>query len=83
MLPPRFSMLLATLLYAIQLIQVSMATYIDLLPRSGSLHKRSSASGLVYDNSGYYQGYYINITLGGTPFSVLLDTGRWATEPFI
>ena len=76
MLPPKFSILLATLLHATQLIQVSMATHINLLPRSGPLHKRSSTSGLVYDNSGFYQGYYINITLGGIPLSVLLDTGR-------
>ena len=75
--PPRFSTLLATLLHATQLIQVSMATYIDLLPRSGPLHKRST-SGLLYQGA----SYNINITLGGVPFVVLIDTGRWATDSF-
>ena len=79
MFSPRFSVLLVTLLHATQYTQVSMATHIDLLPRSGPLHKRAYTSGLVYDNS----SYYINITLGGIPFSVLIDTGRWATDLFI
>ena len=83
MFSPRFSVLLATLFHATQLTQVSMATHIDLVTRSGLLHKRDSTSGLVYQNSDGYQGYYINITLGGIPFSVLLDTGRWATDSFI
>ena len=83
MIFPRFSVLLAALLHATQLIQVSMAAHIDLIPRSEPLHKRSSTSGLVFGSVGYYQAYYINITLGGIPFSVLIDTGRWATDSFI
>ena len=73
--PPRFSILLATLLHATQLIQVSVATYIDLIPRSGPLHKRST-SGLLYQDA----SYHINITVGGVPFLVLIDTGRWAPD---
>ena len=71
MFPPRISILLAALLHA---TQVSMATSIDLLPRSGPLQRRDSTSGLVYEN----MAYYINITLGGSSYSVLVDTGRWA-----
>ena len=68
MFPPRFSILL-TLLHV---TQVSMAAFIDLLPRSGPLHKRDPTSGLVFGDL----SYHINITLGGIPFSVLIDTGR-------
>lgn len=68
MLPPRSSLLLAALLHA---TQVSVATYIDLLPRSGPLHKRNSTSALVYTSG----GYNINVTLGGIPYSVMVDTG--------
>ncbi|KAF8258043.1 hypothetical protein EI94DRAFT_1755992 [Lactarius quietus] len=66
--PPRLSILLAALLNA---TQVSVATYFDLDHRSRPLHKRNSTSGLVYIS----WGYYINITLGQTPYQVLIDTG--------
>lgn len=69
MLPPRSSLLLAALLHATQL---SVAVYTDLLPRSGSLQKRNSTAALYNDGT----GYYINVTLGGSPYSVMIDTGR-------
>ena len=69
MLPPRSSLLLVALLHA---AQVSVATYTDLFRRSGSLQKRNSTAALYNDGS----GYYINITLGGSPYTVMIDTGR-------
>jgi len=78
MLPPRSSILLAALLYA---TQGSLATYIDLHRRSGSLHHlfaRNSTSGLDLAAG----GYNINITLGGRQYAVMIDTGRWATDSF-
>ena len=76
MFPPRSSILLATLLYA---TQASVASLIDHPRRSGHLQKRNSTSGLVFQNG----DYNINITLGGTSYSVAIDTGRWATNSFI
>jgi hypothetical protein len=52
------------------------ATYLDLYPRSSSLphllaRAANGTSGLDFNNY-----YYINITLGGKMFSVIIDTGR-------
>src|SRR6266702_5489100 len=79
MLPLRSSIVLAALLHA---PPGSLATYIDLPRRSGPLHHlfaRNSTSGLDFAAG----SYYINITLGGNQYSVLIDTGRWATDSFI
>jgi hypothetical protein len=79
MLPPWSSIVLAALLHA---TQGSVATYIDLPRRSGSLHNlyaRNATSGLDFGNG----GYNINITLGGSQYAVMIDTGRWATDSFI
>lgn len=73
MLPPVWSILLLALLHV---TQESVATYIDLHHRSGHLQKRNSTSGLVFNQG----GYYINVTMGGNPYSVMIDTGRWATD---
>ena len=73
----RPSILLASVLQA---TQVALALHIELPNRSEAalpnlLTRASNAtSGLDYNNTG--GGYYINITLGGTQFSVLIDTGR-------
>ena len=61
------------------LLDVSRAIHIDLPRRSAerlpNLFSRADngTAGLDYDRG----GYFINITLGGQPFSVLIDTGRW------
>jgi hypothetical protein len=73
MFPPVWSILLVALLHV---TQGSVATYIDLHRRSGHLQKRNSTSGLVFNQG----GYYINVTMGGNPYSVMIDTGRWATD---
>ncbi|KAI9466600.1 aspartic peptidase domain-containing protein [Lactarius psammicola] len=76
MLPLRSSIVLAALLHA---TQGSLATYIDLPRRSGplrNLFRRNSTSGLDFANG----SYNINITLGGNQYSVMIDTGRWATD---
>ena len=72
----RFSILLATILYA---TQVSLALHID-FPRSSEARypnlltrAPNATSGLDIHNG---NSYYINITLGGKQFSVLIDTGR-------
>ena len=73
----RPSILLASVLQA---TQVALAFHIELPARSeaalpNSLARAPNAtSGLDYDDTN--GGYYINITLGGTQFSVLIDTGR-------
>jgi len=62
------------------LLDVSLAIHIDLPSRSTerlpNLFARddvNATSSLDYVGA----GYFINITLGGEPFSVLIDTGRW------
>ncbi len=71
----RPSILLASVLQA---SQVSLAFHIDLPSRSeGALpdllaRAANATSGL--DNLG--GSYYVNITLGGKQFAVLIDTGR-------
>ena len=72
----RPSILLAALLYA---TQVSLALYIN-LPRSSEARlpnlltrAPNATSTLDIHNE---DSYYINITLGGKQFSVLIDTGR-------
>src|SRR6266702_1633753 len=81
MLPPlRSSIILAAIL--LHATQGSLATHIDLPRRSGSLHNlfaRSSTSGLDFVNG----SYSINITLGGSQYAVMIDTGRWAMDLFI
>ncbi|KAI9431473.1 aspartic peptidase domain-containing protein [Lactarius indigo] len=77
MLLPRSFVILPALLHA---TQRSVATRIDLPRHSGPLHglfARNSTSGLDFFNASgrYYQGYYINITLGENQYSVLVDTG--------
>lgn len=72
----RPSVLLAAILYA---TQVSLALHID-LPRFSEdrlpnlLARAPNATSTLDINNG--NSYYINITLGGKPFSVLIDTGR-------
>jgi hypothetical protein len=73
----RPSILLASFLQA---TQVALAFHIELPTRSEdalpNLLKRdpNATSGLDYN---FIQGaYYINITLGGTQFSVQIDSGR-------
>lgn len=72
----RSSILLATILYV---AQVSLALRIDLPRRSeaslSNLLARApnATSGLDIDGG---DSYYINITLGGRQFSVMIDTGR-------
>jgi hypothetical protein len=64
----------------LQATQVALAFHIELPTRSEAalpnLHARApnATSGLDYNNTA--EGYYINITLGGRQFSVLIDTGR-------
>ena len=72
----RPAILLAALLYA---TQVSLALYID-IPRSSEARlpnlltrTLNATSTLDIHNE---DSYYINITLGGKQFSVLIDTGR-------
>ena len=72
----RPSILLATILYA---TQVSLALHID-LPRTSEARlpnlltrAPNSTSSLDIHNG---NSYYINITLGGKQFSVMVDTGR-------
>lgn len=61
------------------LLDASLAIHIDLPRRSGehlpNLFSRATnaTSGLNYMSG----GYFINITLGGQQFEVLIDTGRW------
>jgi len=68
--------LLVTLLHA---FRRSLAAHIDFPRRSATplpnLFARAGngSAGLNFFNN----GYYINITLGGQQFSVLIDTGRW------
>lgn len=79
MLPPRSPIVLATLLYA---TQRSVASYVDHPRRSGRLHNphaRDASSGLVFSGG----GYNINITMGGAPYAVMIDTGRWASYPSV
>ena len=73
----RLSILLASVLQA---TQVALALYIELPTRSESAlpnllaRAPNATSGLDYN---YTDGSdYINITLGGRQFSVLIDTGR-------
>ncbi len=80
MLPLSSSIILAAIL--LHANQGSLATHIDLPRRSGSLHNlfaRSSTSGLDFVNG----SYSINITLGGSQYAVMIDTGRWAMDSFI
>jgi len=72
----RPSILLASVLQA---TQVAFAFHIELPTRSeaalSNLLARAApnaTSGVIFGNA----SYYINITLGGAPFSVSLDTGR-------
>jgi len=71
----RPSILLAS---ALQATQIALAFHIELPSRSEAAlpnllaRAPNATSGL--DNKG--GAYYINITLGGKPFSVLIDTGR-------
>jgi hypothetical protein len=61
-------------------LQVALAFHIELPTRSEAalpnLLKRdpNATSGLYYNFT--QGGYYINITLGGTQFSVEIDSGR-------
>jgi len=61
------------------LLDVSRAIHIELPRRSAerlpNLFSRAANGtvGLEYDRG----GYFINITMGGQPYSVLIDTGRW------
>jgi hypothetical protein len=61
------------------LLDASLAIHIDLPRRSAerlpNLFSRATnaTSGLNYMSG----GYFINITLGGQQFEVLIDTGRW------
>jgi hypothetical protein len=61
------------------LLDVSLAIHIDLNSRSTNrlpnlfARATNATSGLDFGNG----GYYINITLGGAPFAVMIDTGRW------
>ena len=78
MRPLRPSILLAAVLSATQL---SLARHIE-LPRSSEARlpnllarAPNATSGLDVDNG---NSYYINITLGGQNYSVMIDTGRWA-----
>ena len=72
----RLSIFLASVLQATQ----ALAFHIELPTRSEAalpnLLARSpnATSGLDYNNT--EEAYYINITLGGRQFSVLIDTGR-------
>ncbi|KAH9007466.1 aspartic peptidase domain-containing protein [Lactarius deliciosus] len=71
MLPPRLSIVLPALLHA---TQRSVATYTDLPRSSGPLHNpfvRNPTSGLDFFNG----NYYVNIILGGSQYSVIIDTG--------
>ena len=71
----RPSILLAAILYA---SQVSLALHID-LPRSPEArlpNLLSRAPNATSTLDIYLGGYFINITLGGMQFSVLIDTGR-------
>ena len=77
MLPLRSSIVLAAIL--LRATQGSLATYTR---RSGPLHNlfaRSSTSGLDFVNG----SYNINITLGRSQYTVMVDTGRWDTDSFI
>ena len=73
----RPSILLASVLQA---TQVAFALYIELPTRSEAAlpnllaRAPNATSGLDYNNT--EEAYYINITLGGRQFSVLIDTGR-------
>jgi predicted aspartyl protease len=67
--------LLASILQA---TQVALAFHIELPTRSEAtlsdlLARAPNATSSLDDTGG---GYYINITLGGQQFSVLIDTGR-------
>jgi predicted aspartyl protease len=69
------SVLLASVLLA---TQVTLALHVELPTRSeASLHdllaRAPNATSSLDNNGG---SYYINITLGGRQFSVLIDTGR-------
>lgn len=71
----RPSILLASVLQASQLV---LAFHIELPSRSEAslpnlLSRAPNATSGLDDNGG---AYYINITLGGRQFSVLIDTGR-------
>lgn len=74
-LRPSSTILLAVILYA---TQVSLALHIDFPRRSEAglpnLLSRAPNATSALDNS--HGGYFINITLGGKQFSVMIDTGR-------
>ena len=74
----RPSILLASVL---QTTQVALAFHIELPTRSEAAalpnllaRAPNATSGLDFNYTG--GAYYINITLGGTQFSVSIDTGR-------
>ncbi len=73
----RPSILLASVLQA---TQIALAFYIELPTRSEAAlpnllaRAPNTTSGLDYNNT--RGAYYINVTLGGRQFSVLIDTGR-------
>jgi hypothetical protein len=74
----RPSTLLASVLQA---TQVALAFHIELPTRSETAalpnllaREPNATSGLDFNYTG--GAYYINITLGGTQFSVSIDTGR-------
>ena len=76
------SILLASIL--LRATQVAHAFYIKLPTRSEAAlpnllaRAPNATSGLDYNNA--EGGYYINITLGGREFSVLVDTGRLGSK---
>lgn len=61
------------------LFDASLAIHIDLPGRSTERLPNLFARAVNATSSLNYMsgGYFINITLGGQPFSVLIDTGRW------
>ena len=81
----RFSRPSILLTSVLQATQVALALYIELPTRSEAvlpnlLARASNAtSGLDYYN-GTEGAYYINITLGGRQFSVMIDTGRQGSK---